>query len=87
MLKRLAQDAFGTRDSGPLRGATFAYRTSAWTLLYVFVILGMAAVFHRSVGVKIAAVVFGVLVAWQWWGRVACHYSFSNDLRRRDKDA
>jgi len=85
MLKRVLLDAFGARDSARVRGATFAYRTWAWTLLYTFVILGLVAAFHRSVGVTIVGIVLGVVVVWQWWVRVASHYRFSDGLRRRDK--
>jgi hypothetical protein len=86
MLKRVLLDAFGARDSGRLRGSTFAYRTQAWTLLYTFVMLGLVAAFHRSVGVTIVGIVLGVVVVWQWWVRVASHYRLSDDLRRRGRD-
>jgi hypothetical protein len=85
MLKKVLLDAFGPRDSGRLDGLTFAYRSMAWTLLYAVVMLGLVAIFHRSVGVTIVAIVLAVVVVWQWWVRVASHYRFSDDLRRRDK--
>jgi len=86
MLERVLLDAFGSRDSGRLHGSKFGYRTSAWSLLYFVILLGLASAFHRSVGFTIGAVVFGVPVVRQWWVRVASHYSFSDDLRRGDSD-
>lgn len=86
MFKRVLHDAFGARDSARVRGATFAYRTWAWTLLYAFVMLGLVAAFHRSVAVTIVGIGLGVVVVWQWWVRVASHYRFSDHLPRRDRD-
>jgi hypothetical protein len=83
MLKRILLDMFGAKNSGRIRGSKFGYQTSAWALVYGVVLLGVGAAFPRSVGFTIGAVVFGVPVAWQWWVRVASHYSFSDDLRRR----
>jgi hypothetical protein len=85
MFKRVLFDAFGAKDGARVRGATFAYRTWAWTLLYAFVMLGLVGVFHRSVGVTIVGIVLGVVVVWQWWVRVASHYSFRDGVQRRDK--
>ena len=86
MLKRVLLDMFGARGSGRLDGLTFAYRTLAWTGLYGFVTLALVAIFHRSVGVKIVAIVLAVVVGWQWWMRVASRSRPGDDLGRRDTD-